>query len=346
MLNKCLRLIPKIFLLGSVASLHAYDVLVLAEPIIDRTCRVDERTFGRLRLEKGEWQGINYTQLNAHLADFFAQEDMALAGSAINVVKGLAKLNNQCAVIGAVGTDRCGCWIVEELANLGIRFFYNQVPIPTSQCLCFVTPDGERTMLTYMGASQHMQEDLLDPKNFENLKFFHLEGYQIFQDKLAQAALKLAKRNGATISMNLASPHLAKEKRDAYLYLIKNYANIVFCNESESLAISGLEDPLDACKWLAEFCDIAVVTQGGKGGVLHSKGETLFFDAKKVVVKDTTGAGDLFSSGFIHAYLQGKSLKECLLVGRDLAAKVVSVYGVDIQDCEWESLENGSEILD
>src|SRR5688572_30486019 len=102
MIIKWLRLIPKVFILCSFLSLHAHDVLVLAEPIIDRNCRIDDRAFGRLRLEKGEWQGIDYSQLKAHIADFFLQEDMALAGSATNVVKGLAKLNNDCAVIGAV----------------------------------------------------------------------------------------------------------------------------------------------------------------------------------------------------------------------------------------------------
>ncbi len=340
MIFQWLRLAPKVFLFCSVFSLQSYDVLVLADPIIDRNCCIDDRTFELLQVEKGEHQLIDFSRLNAHIVDFFPQGDIALAGSAINVVKGLTKLNNRCAVIGAIGVDPCGHWIAEELSRLGIRFIYNQVTIPTSQCLCFVTPDGERTMLTYIGASRCMQEDLLDPKNFENLKFFHLEGYQIFQDKLARAALELAKKNRAVISINLAAPHVARENREAYLFWIKNYANIVFCNEAESLAISGLEDPVEACKWLAGFCDIVVVTQGGKGGILHSKGETIFFEAKKVVVKDTTGAGDLFSSGFIHAYLQGKSLKECLLVGRDVAAQVVSIYGVDIPDCEWESLKN------
>jgi sugar/nucleoside kinase (ribokinase family) len=322
----------------SCVSLHACEVLVLAEPIIDRNCCIDDRTFDCLQLEKGESQLIDYSKLNEHIANFFPQDDIALAGSAINVVKGLAKLEHDCAVIGAVGTDRCGQWIKEEMGKLGICFIHNEVAIPTSQCLCFITPDGERTMLTYIGASKYMEEHLLNPKSFENLKFFHLEGYQIFQDKLARAALELAKQNRATISINLATPHLAREKKETYLDLIKNYANIVFCNEAEALAISGLNDPLEACKWLADCCDIAVVTQGGKGGVLHSRGGTIFFQAKKVEVKDTTGAGDLFSSGFIHAYLQGRSLEQCLIAGRDVAAQVVSVYGVDIPDHEWEVL--------
>jgi sugar/nucleoside kinase (ribokinase family) len=323
----------------SCISLSAYEVLVLAEPIIDRNCHLDDQTFSCLQLDKGEWQSIDYFQLNEHIANHFSQDDIALAGSAINVVKGLAKFEHDCAVIGAVGTDRCGRWIEEEMGKLGIDFICNEVVIPTSQCLCFITPDGERTMLTYIGASKYVEEKFLKPKYFENLKFFHLEGYQIFQDNLAKVALELAKKNGATISINLATPHLAREKKEAYMHLIKNYANIVFCNEGEALAISGLNDPIEACKWLADCCEIAVVTRGDQGGVLHSKGETIFFQAKKVDAKDTTGAGDLFTSGFIHSYLQGKSLEQCLNTGRDVAAKVVVVYGVDIPDHEWDVLK-------
>lgn len=329
-------------LLVSSLSLYSYEVLVLAEPIIDRNCVVDNATFRELALEKGETQLIDKNTLEQHTTRFFHKDQRALAGSGMNVIKGLAKLEHNCAAIGIVGNDDLGNWIEEELETLNIDFLHNKVEIPTTQCLCFITPDKERTMLTYVGASARMQEHLLNPKDFENLKFFHLEGYQIFQEPVARAALELAKQNHATISINLATPHLAKLKKAAYLDLIQRYANIVFCNEAEAVAISDQSNAMEACKWLAQYCDIAVVTQGGKGGILHSNGVTIPFQAKKVHVKDTTGAGDLFSSGFIHAYLKGRSLEECLLAGRDIAAQVVSVYGVDIPEQAWIQLKESN----
>lgn len=323
-------------------SAQAYDVLVLAHPIIDRNCQIDNATLKLLQLEKGECILIDHNKLDEYISKYFQNDNKALAGSAINVVKGLTKLNNNCAVIGTVGADPLGQWIAENTKTLGISFIHNKVQLPTSQCLCFITPDKERTMLTYSGASFHISEELLDTKHFENLKFFHLEGYQILKEEVAQAALEMAKKHHATISIDLATPNLVRAKKEQFLYLIKNYANIVFCNESEAIAISDLEDPVEACGWIASHCDIAIVTQGEKGGVLHTKGNTIFFQSNKTDVKDTTGAGDLFTSGFIDAYLKGESLEKCLIAGRDLASKVIAVYGVDIPDQEWEKIKKNS----
>lgn len=323
-------------------ALEASDVLVLAHVIIDRKCCIDEDVFRYLKLEKGECRLIDKSTLEKHIDSYFINDEIALAGSAVNVVKGLTKLGNKCIVTGTIGNDKWGSWVDQEMADLGISFTHRKVEDTTNQCLCFITPDKERTMQTFIGASNHMKKEFLNPKDFEGLKFFHLEGYQIFNSDLSEEALKLAQKNKATISIDLATPHLAKTKKEQFLHLIKNYADIVFCNENEAMAISGEKNATDAAIWLSKLCSIAVVTQGKNGGVCHSEKNTIYFEAHKTEVKDCTGAGDLFSCGFIDAYLKNRPLEECLNFGRDVAARVVSVYGVDIEDKDWEMLKKSA----
>lgn len=264
--------------------------MVLADPIYNRSVYVEDAIVEKLPIGKGHSSIIDHSSLKSLLPKYFENSEVELSGSSINVVKGLAKLGNRCVIIGTIGTDFLGARVCTDLKEQNIDFVHNVENYPTSQTLVFVTPDKERTMLTYIGASKFLSTNLLREKDFEKLKFFHLEGYQIRNYQVAKEALSLAKKNHAIISIDLACAYLAKEFKQQFLELIKKYADIVFCNELEAKEIIKADSLEQTCEELAKLCDIAIVTRSEKGGIVSSRGKTFHYKAKKILPKDTTGA--------------------------------------------------------
>jgi sugar/nucleoside kinase (ribokinase family) len=195
-------------------------------------------------------------------------------------------------------------------------------------------------MRCYPGAANEIESHELNPSLFKGVNLVHIEGYMLYaKDKIfVPEAMRCAKEAGATISFDLSSYDLIRLQKEKIIEILNNYVDIVFANEDEVKELTG-QEPLEGCAVLKQICPIAVVMVGPKGCIVGS-GEMLHHSsAFPVKALDTTGAGDLFASGFLHAYLNGLPLKVCALIGNMVGGAVCEVYGAEIPKQKWNSLK-------
>jgi sugar/nucleoside kinase (ribokinase family) len=201
-----------------------------------------------------------------------------------------------------------------------------------------VSKDGERTMRCCPGVANDLSGQDLSWSLFSEAKWVHIEGYMLnVHDKdYVCDVMKMAKEAGALISFDLSSVELVLKKREEMLYLLKNYVDLVFGNKEEVRALLKL-NPHEGCLKLQEFCTVSVVTLGKDGCLVGSRGQVYPVKAETVKVVDTTGAGDLFASGFLHGCIAGQPLLTCARWGHLLAGAVCEEYGAEIPPKKWQS---------
>lgn len=305
-----------------------YNILGIANPMLDYIVHISDEA---LNFTKGGMEPIS-------LDEFKANGKISAGGSATNVIKALANLGEKCALTGKMGSDKEADQFLHNIERHGITPLYLRSPTPTGKVICLVTPDGERTMRAYLGASQEMGPTDLDPQIFHGVSLVHIEGHALLSPGLTEEAMRLAKEAGAKVSFDLANFEMVQEKKNLILSLLQ-HVDIVFANEKESFALTGL-DPKKSCAFLKQYCEIAVVSCGKKGCIVADKSE-LFCHPAFIVENpvDTTGAGDLFAGGFLYGYLHNKSLKECARIGNLLGAAVVQIDGAEIPPETWDQLK-------
>jgi sugar/nucleoside kinase (ribokinase family) len=262
---------------------------------------------------------------------------MAPGGSAANTIYGLAMLGDSTAFVGKLGDDDHGAFYRRrfEKENICCNRFKYCPNSHTGTCISLVTPDSERTMRTHLGAAAALnQADLLE-EDFHHCKHVHVEGYLLFNPELAEAVLAHAQAAGAVISLDLASFEVVNIHRDKIADLLDRYVDMVFANEDECQAFCGTHDPETACQALATHCDLVAVKHGADGAWVYQNGEMVHAPATRVDAIDTTGAGDLWAAGFLHAHYQGLSPEACGRAGAILGAEVVQILGARIPTETW-----------
>lgn len=315
------------------------DVLTIGAPLLDYVIPISESFLSTIPGEKGGMEIIDLETMKQLLLYAGDPAKEAIGGSAANVAKTLARLGTQTSFVGKVGHDAAGKRFVKALEKVGVKSYCTESTLPTGHVMCLITEDSLRTCRSYLGASQEITPHDLKAEYFKDIKHLHLEGYTFLRDKLTEKAMDLAKTAGAQISLDLGSFEVVQEHRDRILSLIKNYVNILFANEQEATALTDLEADL-SCAFLKEFCDIAIVFLGENGCLLGSQNQKpQLIPAFKVKAVDTTGAGDCFAAGFIHAYLQNKSLESCAKLGAFAAAEVVQIFGTDLPYQSWKQIQ-------
>ena len=294
------------FLIFSHANLfsYEYDALGLSHTIIDHYLFVTESELQSQAHEKGGWTPIDHPTLLDILAKNTNLATTAPGGSAANVIKGLAQLGHTCAVIGKVGADAPGEYYAKSMLKQGIVPILHQDALPTGQAICFITPDGERTFKTYLGASHSSSDLFIDLDLIKNVHLLHIEGYQLIDPDFILRTLQQAQEAGTIISIDLGNVEIVRRHKHFIYNILKEYVHIVFCNECEAEELTDLL-PSEDCDTLSTFCDIAVVTMSEKGSWACSGNHKIYMEAFSVPVIDTTGAGDFFASGFLHGHLKG-----------------------------------------
>ncbi len=309
------------------------EVLVVGDALVDHIIFVEEEYLKTIPGNKGGSQLIEETLLEKILTEKDLKAHMSPGGSSINIMKGLSHLGHRCRVVSKIGTDLTGDFFLSALTRIGIEASLKRVPTQTGQSICFVTPDGDRTMRTFLGACTHRADLDLSPTIYEGIKLFHLEGYQLHDEAFAKILVTKAKDAGAKISMDLASFEIVQAHRELILDLLSEI-DILFCNKDEASALTGLS-PKEACQWLGERTPMVVVTAGKEGAYALRGKEFAYQHAFEAFPLDTTGAGDYFASGVLHGYLTGKSLTESLRFGAILASHVISIIGAEIPPEQW-----------
>lgn len=313
------------------------EVLGVGTPILDHLISVDPSFLKTIQGKPYGMELVSYDEMISIIESSGSIPLQIAGGSCCNTIKGLASLGHACALTGKIGLDLTGEKVINELKKSRVEPLVCYNGSPTAHVACLITPDGKRTCRSFMGAGGEMTPEDLDPKYFQGVKLVHIEGYSLLVPGLTKQAMKYAKEAGALISFDMGSFEIVKEFQSSLYELLSEYVSILFSNEEETRSFTG-KDPKEGCKVLSSLCQTAAVMVG-KNGCWIGSGEELFHSsAFPTVPLDTTGAGDLFASGFLHGMLKGLPLKECARYGAITGAAVVQLIGAEIPSSSWPEI--------
>ena len=263
---------------------------------------------------------------------------MTTGGSVSNSILALRKLGSNIGFVGKIGNDSYGKFYLEEMRDCGVDLHLLYEQMYSGTALCLITPDGERTFTTYLGAAANMRKSDIDESIFRQYSFLYMEGYLIQNHELIESALSLAKSFGLKIALDLASYNVVETERDFLKELVKKYVDILFANEEEAVAFSG-KKPKEALSEISEIVDIAVVKEGSKGSWVK-RGSTIVHVPcyHKITPVDTTAAGDYYAAGFLAGLSQGRDLEICAKMGTLLSYYIIQVVGTKLDTPVWEEI--------
>jgi sugar/nucleoside kinase (ribokinase family) len=309
-----------------------YDVVGIGNAIVDIIARCDEGFLTKHDLDKGFMRLIDADEAG-RLYEAMGPAIERSGGSVANSIAGLASFGARCGFIGRVAADQFGGIFRHDIRSLGIAYTTEPATdgAPTARCLVLVTPDGERTMNTFLGASVDFTPGDIDADMIGGAKIVYLEGYLFDKDEAKAAfreAAKLAKAAGAKVALTLSDPFCVDRHRADFLKLVKEDADIVFANEKEITTLYEVNSFDEAADMALQDCEMAVLTRSEEGSVIVGEGETVEVSADPVSkVMDATGAGDLYAAGFLFGMTQGMPLEACGRLGSLAAAEVISHIG-------------------
>ena len=313
-------------------STQAVDVVCIGNAIVDVIAKVPESFVDEYGLAKGSMTLIE-TDRAEELYDAMTERVQASGGSAANTAVGVASLGGTVNYIGRVADDDLGAFFRSDLIDTGVGY---AVPgatdgVPTARSMIFVTPDAQRTMNTYLGSSGLISADDVDAEVAASGKVAYCEGYLWDRDD-AKAAIRkgmdAAKAAGATVAFTLSDPFCVDRHRGEFRELLQDRVDLVFANEDELLSLYETDDFDVAVASIRAAVPVAAVTRSELGSVVVTPGEILEVAAEPVdEVVDTTGAGDLYASGFLFGFARGRELGECARMGHVAAAEVITHMG-------------------
>lgn len=310
-----------------------FDVIAIGNAIVDVMAPSDDADIERLGLAKGGMTLVD-TDRARELYEAMGPAREISGGSAANTLAGLAALGAKCAFIGQVADDQLGEVFAHDIRAGGIAFATparTEEP-PTARCLIFVTPDGQRTMNTFLGASQFLPADALDESMIADAQVLYLEGYLWDPEeprKAMRRAIAAARNAGRKVAFTLSDSFVIARHGDDFRALIDGgEIDILFANEHELAALTGVDDFHEGLALISPKVPTLVVTRSENGAHAVSNGEHAHVPAEPIDrVVDTTGAGDLFAAGFLFGHVRGHSLEQCLKAGAICAAEIISHYG-------------------
>ena len=313
-----------------------FDVTAIGNAIVDVLAKADDALLAEHKLPKGGMSLIDAPTAE-RLYAVMGPGVEASGGSAANTIAGIAALGGKTAYIGKVADDQLGKVFTHDIRAVGVS--YTTPPLkgglPTARCLIFVTPDAQRTMQTFLGATSQLNPEDVDMNAIKASKVLYLEGYLWDQPQAKKAmreAAVEAKRAGVKVALTLSDSFCVARFRDEFKELIKNHVDILFANESEILSLYEVTDFDAALQAVRKDAEIAALTRSEKGSVVVNGDEVHVIDAVKgVKVVDTTGAGDAYAAGFLYAFTQGRNLATCGRVGGGNAAEVISPKGPRVE---------------
>ncbi len=311
-----------------------YDVVAVGNAIVDVLSHADDAFITEQRMAKGSMQLMFSPEDADALYGKMGPGIEASGGSAANTVAGIAALGGKCGFIGQVANDQLGDVFAHDIRAMGVTF--GTAPRDgeptTARCLIFVTPDGQRTMNTFLGASQFLPESALDRALIADAAILYLEGYLWDPEEPRQAmraAIEVARKAGRKVAFTLSDVFcISRHGGDFRKLMADGLIDIMFANEAEILALMGVEDFDAAVAEAAREVPMLVVTRSENGAIAVSGGKTVAVPAAPVErVVDTTGAGDLFAAGFLSGQANGKSVEQSLKLGALCAAEIISHVG-------------------
>ena len=303
-------------------------ILGIGNAIVDVLCKVDEKFITQNNLTKSTMKLVDESEFKKLLSNLKIEETVS-GGSVANSIVGLAQLGNKVGFIGKVSDDDLGNKYEEGLKKEKIQFIYlkKKEIIPTGTCLILITPDSERTMVTFLGTAGKISENDINTNAVKNSEILFLEGY-LWDEGEPKKAFEKAINNSNKVAMSLSDIFCVERHKPHFLELVKNKLDITFANEQEIMSLINVKKFDEVINFAKEINKLVVITRGDKGSVAINKNEIVECSAKKnLQIKDLTGAGDLFAGGFLHGLINNKSTKESLETGTDMSSKVIQIIG-------------------
>ena len=323
-------------------------IIGLGNALVDVLATLEDDTLlEEMGLPKGSMQLIDdakLQQINTRFSQMKTHQ--ATGGSAGNAILGLACLGAGTGFIGKIGNDHFGDFFRNNLQKNDIedKLLISE-QLPSGVASTFISPDGERTFGTYLGAAATMKAENLTLDMFKGYAYLYIEGYLVQDHELILRAMQLGKEAGLQICLDMASYNIVEGDLEFFDILITKYVDIVFANEEEAKAYTG-KDAWGAINEIASKCSVVIVKLGAQGSCIKKGTECIKLEVppvKKVV--DTTGAGDYYAAGFLYGLTCGYSLEKCSIIGSILASNVIQVVGTTLSKKKWDEIKLNIEVL-
>ena len=303
-------------------------ILGIGNAIVDVICKVEEKFISQNNLTKSTMKLVDEAEFKKLLSTLKIKETIS-GGSVANSIVGLSQLGNKVGFIGKISDDNLGNKYEEGLKKENVQFLYSKKKelIPTGTCLILITPDSERTMITFLGTAGKINEKDIDINAVKKSEILFLEGY-LWDEGEPKKAFEKAINNSAKVAMSLSDLFCVERHKPQFLDLVKDKLDITFANEQEIMSLIKAKNFDEVVSFAKTLKKLIVITRGEKGAIAISKDEVVECSAKNnLKIKDLTGAGDLFAGGFLHGLINNKSIKESLEIGTEMSSKVIQIIG-------------------
>jgi len=307
-------------------------ILGIGNAIVDVFVKVDDNFLYKNKLVKGSMKLIEKDEFET-LKNIIKIEKIEAGGSVANTMAGIAYLGGNASFVGKINSDQFGKIYRESLKKINVNFSYveKKENLPTGASIIFITPDSERTMCTFLGASSQLSKNDINENDVREYKIIFLEGYlwdKGSSEEMFKHIINLARKNNIKVAMSLSDIFCVSRHREDFFYLLKNDLDILIGNENEINKLIQKENLLESIVELKKINKLIIITRSENGSVAILNNEITNCEGVKVEkVLDLTGAGDLFASGFFKEYLDDSDIKKCLNRGSELASKIIQKIG-------------------
>ena len=306
-------------------------ILGIGNAIVDVLCKVSDDFLIQNSLTKSTMKLVDETEFKKLLTSLKIEETIS-GGSVANSIVGLSQLGNNVGFLGKINDDELGSKYEEGLKKEKVEYIYTKKtePIPTGSCLILITPDSERTMCTFLGTAGKINDQDVDEKKIKKADIIFLEGY-LWDEGEPKKAFEKAIRYSNKVAMSLSDLFCVERHKPHFLDLVKNKLDIIFANEQEIISLSDTKSFDDVINFCKQINKNFIITRGEKGAISVNGDEVIECESKKnLIIKDLTGAGDLFAAGYLHGILNEMTTQESLAKGTELSSKIIQKIGARI----------------
>ena len=303
-------------------------ILGIGNAIVDVICKIDDQYLINNQLTKSTMKLVDETEFQKLLSTLKIEQTIS-GGSVANSIVGLSQLGNDVGFIGKVNDDDLGQKYEEGLTKEKVQYFYNkkQETSPTGTCLILITPDAERTMVTFLGIAGKINKDDINEKAVRESEIIFLEGY-LWDEGEPKSAFDKAMSLSSTKAMSLSDQFCVERHKGNFLDLVKNKLDITFANEQEIRSLIDAKNFDEVISFGKQLGKLLIITRGEKGSVAIKNNEIIECQSKSnLKIVDLTGAGDLFAAGFLHGYINNLSIKDSLEKGTEMSSKIIEKIG-------------------
>ena len=303
-------------------------ILGIGNAIVDVICKVNDQYLLENRLIKSTMKLVDENEFKKLLSTVKIEETIS-GGSVANSIVGLSQLGNHVGFIGKINSDELGKKYEEGLIKEKVQYFYNKKleVSPTGTCLILITPDAERTMVTFLGIAGKISEKDINEKAVKGSEIIFLEGY-LWDEGEPKSAFNKAMLLSNKKAMSLSDQFCVERHRDSFLSLVKNKLDIIFANEQEIRSLIDTNNFDEVISFGKQLGKLLVITRGEKGSVAIENNEVTTCESESnLKIVDLTGAGDLFAAGFLHGFINNLSTKKNLEKGTEMSSKIIQKVG-------------------